>query len=1290
MKPFPVLPILTTLRGDAVFVDGARLGAVGPDGEAWVVHRLRATSVTELRRRRLERRIAFEVACSEAKVQGFERVVGVELDARPAVVVVARPLTPLADVQAKIAADAEVCLRFFVRLAESLAAAHGEGIVHGALGPETIFVDEIGDDSVDTDVHARGFRPIISVLGLQTSPADKASWPDPVADNAADDARGLGLALASTLIPDLDRSAAIADPAHLARLKGPGGWRGMAIDLAIELLDLEPAWRPVMSEALGRLRELTVLVSPLASEALGAVEASSLVDGTSAGDGASPVEATPASTAETIDSDTTPRAPSKAASNEVAAARISGDARSTLALRGGSKTLVSESPPSAADRVREVLDRTSPPNSGHDVDDEDPDTLKVFRRRLGRFTLVRPIGSGAMGDVWLATDTDSGEPVAIKRIGSGRNPTKKARQRFRKEARLLAELRHPGIARFIDIGDDGDNQFLVTEYVEGETLSAISEVRGPLPERDAVQMMAELCRALVDVHGNGIVHRDVKPDNVMVVRGTSPPRIKLLDFGVARHLDEEGSLAMTREGAILGTPLYMSPEQAKGRAVDTRSDVYAIGVTLYQLLIGEAPFAGRGVAQVLALQIEGEVPKVSTIRSELSDEVAAVVQRCLEKNPDDRYADARQLLDALLPLMGTKATKPVAAPTDAKVFEFTWDLSSSSSALWPYVSNTERLNKAIGLAAVDESVARDGDEVVLLGAQTQAGFALAWQEQPFEWVFERRLSVVREYSQGPVAWYRSTVTLTPTGTGPQVGARPGTRLTHTIELRARGLVGRAAAAVEVGLRVRRALDRTYRRIDDLLQGHLGNIATVDAFEATPRLPADVERRFARLEQLAVKSGANPDAMARLGEYLMTAPVQEVARVRPLAMARRFGVDDDHMIEACYHAASVGLLQPMWDLLCPSCRVPASIEETLKALRDHGNCEVCNLAFALDLATTIEMVFRVHPSLRPSDLRTYCISSPAHTPHVVAQVRVPVGARETLHLALPEGAYQISGRLLPGSLAFRVRANAPEASIDVRLRDTAPTSQRLEGAERQPRLLPADAQRIVLDNDTDRAQLVRIERTTPRDDVLTASRALSSPLFRRLFPGEILAEGALVRVAAVTLLLLEVSRDQRITLAIEDLYALYRGFDELVATHGGTVVKLHGDGVLAVFDDPVAAVQAAVAVARFARDGDERGNKTPRVSIQGALHRGPAGAVALNDRIDYFGVGVQEAVSLVASARPGELLVSDQVIDDADAGIANLEALGAAALEVPALRVALLPPSSSSSSSPLPPGAFLAT
>src|SRR5262249_20264685 len=159
-------------------------------------------------------------------------------------------------------------------------------------------------------------------------------------------------------------------------------------------------------------------------------------------------------------------------------------------------------------------------------------------------------------------------------------------------------------------------------------------------------------------------------------------------------------------------------------------------------------------------------------------------------------------------------------------------------------------------------------------------------------------------------------------------------------------------------------------------------------------------------------GLGSEVVERIGDYLAHASAQEVVRVRPLALARRLRLDPEQVVAACLRGASEGLFVLYWGILCPICRIPSAAHHSVRAVREHGRCKVCNVDFELDFANSVELVFRAHPEVRQAELKTYCLGGPAHSPHVAAQMRVAPGERLDLELALPEGAYRLRGPQLP--------------------------------------------------------------------------------------------------------------------------------------------------------------------------------------------------------------------------------------------------------------------------------------
>jgi class 3 adenylate cyclase len=330
---------------------------------------------------------------------------------------------------------------------------------------------------------------------------------------------------------------------------------------------------------------------------------------------------------------------------------------------------------------------------------------------------------------------------------------------------------------------------------------------------------------------------------------------------------------------------------------------------------------------------------------------------------------------------------------------------------------------------------------------------------------------------------------------------------------------------------------------------------------------------------------------------------------------------------------------LWDILCPVCRIPSEVKDTLRALRDHGRCEACNLDFELDFANSVEMIFRVHPEIRTTELATYCIGGPAHSPHVAAQVRVGAGERVELELALAEGAYRLRGPQLPFVLDFRVQPGAPTTRWELNL---------ARGPDPElPRTLRAGGQVLALDNDHRQELVVRLERAVPRDDALTAARASALALFRELFPGELLSPGQLMNVATVTLLVTDL--DEAVSLyeqwgdarAFTVIHEHFRLLDERIRQEGGALVKTVDERVLAAFSDTVAAVQAGLALQGVLA----RGERTRELRLRVGLHHGPAMAATLNEHLDYFGTTVNQAVRLPNHARGGEVVLSQAVAAD---------------------------------------------
>jgi hypothetical protein len=269
---------------------------------------------------------------------------------------------------------------------------------------------------------------------------------------------------------------------------------------------------------------------------------------------------------------------------------------------------------------------------------------RLGRALGGQFRVVRLVGRGGFADVFEVVDTDLQRRLAVKVLRSDLPWTPTTIARFKQEARAIARLNHPNTVPIHFVGEGEGLVYYAMPYLEGRTLAEALRTEGPLPADRALRILEPILEALQHAHENGLVHRDVKPDNILLEVGTGRPL--LVDFGIVKYLD--GPAHLTDAGFIVGTPLYMSPEQALGsRSVDARSDVYGIGAVLFQLLTGAPPFEGADSQEIVGRHIRDPVPSASLSRDDIPPWIAAIVLRCMAKHPDDRFPTARAVLEAI-------------------------------------------------------------------------------------------------------------------------------------------------------------------------------------------------------------------------------------------------------------------------------------------------------------------------------------------------------------------------------------------------------------------------------------------------------------------------------------------------------------------------------------------------------------------------------------------------------------------------------------------------------------------
>jgi len=310
--------------------------------------------------------------------------------------------------------------------------------------------------------------------------------------------------------------------------------------------------------------------------------------------------------------------------------------------------------------------------------------------KLGPYEIVASIGSGGMGEVYKARDTRLERVVAIKVLPESMAKDSARLTRFQQEARVLSALNHPNLLAIFDVGAENGTNFIVSEYLEGQTLRERLEA-GPMPCRKAAEVARQVVIGMAAAHEKGIVHRDLRPNNIFLTRDD---HAKILDFGLAKHAPggdgtpggmltgltmtgpTMGGPALTAPGSVMGTVGYMSPEQVRGQTVDYRSDIFSFGAILYEMVTGKRAFTGDSAIETMNAILKSDVEEIDPSKVTASPGMAPIVRHCIEKNPTDRFQSARDLGFALGALSGTE-TRPAMSGSGA--------VAAKSAGKWDWV-----------------------------------------------------------------------------------------------------------------------------------------------------------------------------------------------------------------------------------------------------------------------------------------------------------------------------------------------------------------------------------------------------------------------------------------------------------------------------------------------------------------------------------------------------------------------------------------------------------------------------
>lgn len=570
-----------------------------------------------------------------------------------------------------------------------------------------------------------------------------------------------------------------------------------------------------------------------------------------------------------------------------------------------------------------------------------------------------------------------------------------------------------------------------------------------------------------------------------------------------------------------------------------------------------------------------------------------------------------------------------AAPGGRVLFEMVYDLPAPVERVWPILSDTERLNRRVGLPPT-RFAAVGGEPVAVRRVSARLGaIPLEWVEDPFEFVEHHHYWVRRRMRGGPIREFNGGMFFheTPGGT--------------RVEVRSDFLPANAAGRLLVRAMCRKTLGEFEHAVAGILR-HLAGAEWPPYGEGVDLVsPGQREATLARLRGCSAELRSHRLA-AKLFDYLASAGDVQLAAIRPFYLARVWGEERREVLQLCLRAAREGVLDLYWDLLCPNCRGTSESWSRLEDVREKSHCESCQISFNANFDRQVEVTFRPNRSYRFVDVAVFCSGGPQTTPHVVLQWVLPPGEAVDLEPSPPPGRYRL--RDLPAGRAAELFVDADEGDAELRA-VLGESHLEVSGAT-----LKAGKLRVRLENRTTQRQQFVLERLTSHEEAATAAAVTVYQEFRDLFGSQVLSPGVRLGIQTLPLLFTDLKGSTRLYQELGDAaaYALVRDHFELlqrlVGEHGGGVVKTIGDAVMAAFptaEDAVACalrIQAALQPFNQGRPADLR--------LKMGIHQGPCIAVrSYDDHLDYFGSSVNLAARTHTVSSGEDLVLTESVLAD---------------------------------------------
>jgi class 3 adenylate cyclase len=559
------------------------------------------------------------------------------------------------------------------------------------------------------------------------------------------------------------------------------------------------------------------------------------------------------------------------------------------------------------------------------------------------------------------------------------------------------------------------------------------------------------------------------------------------------------------------------------------------------------------------------------------------------------------------------------------VVEKTITLASAPSDVWPLITDTDRTNRVLAAPAAYKAIEKGAKSSARFVVTTRTGgFALEYEEAPFEWTVNKRMSVYRKMRSGPMRSYLYAIVLEPTRDG-------GTRATLRLELEPRWW--------PLTPLVRLSAARSMARLEAIavaIDAHLVSGAPSPYVEPTARAN---EERLAYAERALRKRGLDAKAIATLIELVRSGADADIVRIRPFELAEDKGVAPREMLRTLLHAVTLGVVEMRWALVCPSCRTANDQALSLAEIGDASHCQLCDITYGIELDRAVEATFRPHPSVREVHDQMFCIGGPWRTPHVLAQMNLDAKETREIEAPMDPGRYRLFAR---GGLV---------APVEVAEGAAARAAMNL-GASFEPMELGiAPGGVIAVANESGEPLHVKLERLGYASRAATAHVVTTMSEFRRLFSKDLLKPSTPLKVGHCTILFSDLTGSTALYTKAGDAAAFRLvddHFDVLRKTideAGGTVVKTMGDAVMASFVEARACVRAAIASLRAFeafRASHPYGGDT---GLKLGLFAGPCYVVTANDAIDYFGQTVNCASRVQHLAESGQIVMEESLYEE---------------------------------------------